>query len=515
MQIVIYARYSTDNQNPDTIEVQVQKCGQWASDNGHSVIDIFADEGVSGMKADRPKYKEMMKSLLTGKVQAVIIYDQSRMFRDMVEWFLFRRECEKLNVKVISVTQPHVGGDLNDPATFATEGIMALVNQMHVLTTRQKVIEKMEFMARQGIWCGGTPCLGYDVKKEKSQKYGRLVINDVESEIVKLIFNRFTAGHSYKEIILELEAMGAKTKAGRSFGTNSLYSILTNEKYIGIYTYNKSKRSKNGTRNAHAQADDRNIRVENAVPVLIEMEVWNLAQEIIKGRKQSGRPAKNYDYMLLGRIFCGHCGMAMTGESGFNRRYFYYACSGKKRLKNCEQKSMPAEKVEEIVAGAVLDTFRSQEETEKILQHIKAAKEAMETGLPKQIELYSNRLKPLTNKINSLVEVIAEGGASPAVLEKLRSYENEKAEILYQLDKLHELLNVNKDDINEYRKIFASLACLDVHNKKHRKKLCSIPQKVIAYDDQLHIAIGEDEVNIGDISGNLELPTIDGTGGRT
>lgn len=59
------------------------------------------------------------------------------------------------DIKIISVTQPYVGGDLNDTAVFATEGINALVNQLHVLQTRKKVVEAMNHMVRQGLHTGG------------------------------------------------------------------------------------------------------------------------------------------------------------------------------------------------------------------------------------------------------------------------------------------------------------------------------------------------------------------------
>lgn len=85
----ILARYSTENQNADTIEVQVQKCTQWCESNRLTSLGGFADEAVSGMKDTRPQYELMMHHLRQDMADTVIIYDQSRMFRKMTAWFHF------------------------------------------------------------------------------------------------------------------------------------------------------------------------------------------------------------------------------------------------------------------------------------------------------------------------------------------------------------------------------------------------------------------------------------------
>lgn len=93
-----------------------------------------------------------------------MIYDQSRMFRKMTAWFAFRNSWSEWEFRVVSVTQPMIGGDLRDPTNFLAEGSMALFNQIWALQTRQKVIEKMRFMANNGLHTGGKPALGYEVK---------------------------------------------------------------------------------------------------------------------------------------------------------------------------------------------------------------------------------------------------------------------------------------------------------------------------------------------------------------
>ncbi len=79
----ILARYSTDRQNPDSIEVQVERCTKWCQEHQLPVLDVFADYAVSGMKDTRPQQARMMQQLRQGGADTVVIYDQSRMFRRM------------------------------------------------------------------------------------------------------------------------------------------------------------------------------------------------------------------------------------------------------------------------------------------------------------------------------------------------------------------------------------------------------------------------------------------------
>lgn len=230
----IYARYSTDNQNPDSIDVQASAGLKWCEQHGIPVLGIFSDEAISGMKDSRPDYDRMMFKLENGGADTVVIYDQSRMFRKMTAWFAFRDQLSNMGVTVYCVTQPMIGKDLRDPTNFLTEGSMALFNQIWALQSRQKTMEKLRYMARNGQHTGGKPALGYEVSD------GKLVICEAEAAVVRRIFNEYASGMSYRDIIAGLNRDGLKTKRGGSFGSNSLHDMMKNEKYIGTLVYGQS-----------------------------------------------------------------------------------------------------------------------------------------------------------------------------------------------------------------------------------------------------------------------------------
>ena len=422
----ILARYSTDRQNPDSIEVQVEKCTQWCHENNIAILGVFADMAVSGMKDSRPQYSMMMQQLRDELADTVVIYDQSRMFRKMTAWFSFRDELAAMGVQVVSVTQPMIGKDLRDPTNFLTEGSMALFNQIWALQTRQKVMEKMRYMARNGQHTGGTPPLGYSVAD------GKLVVCESEAEIVRRIFREYADGMTYREIIAGLNRDGLTTRSGKAFGTNSLHDLLKNKKYIGVLVYGKAPRSVSGTRNSHSTADDI-IEIENAVPAIVDPSVWETVQKKMEKNKraQAGRPATVRNYPLKGKVFCGECGAALiyTGSKNSNARYHYYSCSGKQRHGNCDLKPIRMEILEHSVADAVRKILGQPESMGRLIEIMRNEKMRLQSGCVEQLQLLLAKRTDIDQQLERATDAILGGLSSKTLLQKINDMEQEKESI--------------------------------------------------------------------------------------
>ena len=153
----IFPRFSTEHQH--SIEEQVDACSRRCKELGLTVLGIYADEAVSGTKLSRRNFDRMMDDLRAGLADTVVIYDQSRLMRDIEGWFAVRKELQMLGVRVISATQEFVGGDIRKSDNFMMESIQATFDQMHVLITREKVTAKLHYMAKAGLHTGGVPAL--------------------------------------------------------------------------------------------------------------------------------------------------------------------------------------------------------------------------------------------------------------------------------------------------------------------------------------------------------------------
>lgn len=427
----ILARYSTDRQNPDSIEVQVDKCTAWCNANNIPILGIFADLAVSGMKDTRPQYELMMQQLRQERADTVIIYDQSRMFRKLTAWFSFRDELEAMGVAVVSVTQPMIGKDLRDPTNFLTEGSMALFNQIWALQTRQKVIEKMRYMARNGQHTGGRVPLGYQIED------GRLAVCESEAQLVRRIFREYADGLPYREIIAGLNADGLTTKSGKPFGSNSLHDMLKNEKYIGTLIYGKVPKRANGSRNSHAPAATDCIRIENAVPAIVDRDVWDKVQ--IKMAKNqhaaAGKPATVRDYPLKGKVFCGECKAAMVITKS-KYRYYYYACGGKQRLHNCDLLPVRVDDLENTVAQAVRDVLGQPGNIDHLIEILRTERDRLQGGAVAQLQVMLAREAEINRQLGNASDAILQGLNSPTLTQKIRELESEKQRLAYDMRQL-------------------------------------------------------------------------------
>lgn len=423
----ILARYSTDRQNPDSIEVQVGKCTEWCQKIGIPILGIFADMAVSGMKDTRPQYELMMQQLRQDMADTVVIYDQSRMFRKMTAWFSLRDELAAMGVQVVSVTQPAIGGDLRDPTNFLTEGSIALFNQMHALITRQKVMEKMRFMAKNGQHTGGTPPLGYTVED------GKLVVCENEAVIVRRIFQEYSDGLSYREIIAGLNLDGLTTRSGKAFGTNSLHDLLKNKKYIGVLVYGRSPRSATGTRNNHGALPDDVIEIEDAVPAIVDRNVWEKVQEKMSANKRdkAGRPSSVRNYPLKGKVFCGECGSALvyTGSKYSDTRYQYYSCSGKQRHGDCDLKPIRMDVLEHKVADAVRSVLTEPDNRKALIQILREEKQKLQAGCADQLLSLITKQREVAEQLDNATDAVLKGLSSKLLIDKIHSLESEKEAI--------------------------------------------------------------------------------------
>ena len=447
---LINARYSTDNQKADSIEVQVEKCTEWCHQNAIPILGIYADEATSGMKDSRPQYEVMMQQLRLGIGDMVVIYDQSRMFRKMTAWFAFRDELAAMGVKVISVTQPIIGKDLRDPTNFLTEGSMALFNQIWALQSRQKTMEKMRFMARNGQHTGGKPALGYTVKD------GKLEICEEEAKTVRRIFQEYADGKSYSAIIAGLNRDGLKTKRGNAFGSNSLHDLLHNEKYIGVLVYGQLPYREDGTRNSHGQAAEDVIRIEDAVPAIVDKDIFEKVQQRMtqNKRQQGGRPPKNREYPLRGKVFCADCKSAMTISTS-KGNYNYYRCTGKKRLHTCDASPISADYLESRVAEAVRTILGNPGQADGLIRILRDRAVNLQAGAADRLQALLQKEREINKKLDNAVEAVLNGMASPALQSKIHALEQEKAVLARDLKMLKAAVDASQLPEQRLREILA------------------------------------------------------------
>ncbi len=220
---------------------------------------------------------------------------------------------------------------------------------------------------------GGIPPFGFKVvefRDAEGKIRKRLVPDEKEAPIVREIFEMYTKGFGLARIVEELNRRGIKTRRGGKWTKSTLYDLLRNEKYIGVYTYAKGSK-----RNHHQHRSDA-VYVEGAIEPIISKELWDRVQQKIRGRRYTSRAAK-HTYLLRGLAVCGICGAPLVGNSRSGNRSPTYVCSAWKQFRAHEYLGISKSKLEGFV-DAFLEKllFYSNIDFEKLAEEMNKRKTA-------------------------------------------------------------------------------------------------------------------------------------------
>ena len=302
------------------------------------------------------------------------------------------------------------------------------------------MVKVMKGMKENALSCkhtGGKPPLGYKVGEDM-----RLEIDENEAPHVRYIFNSILNGMTYSEIISGLNQRGAKTKKGSTFGKNSLYAILTNEKYTGVYIYNRAaSKGANGKRNNHKSKSAENIiRIEGGVPQIISREKFDAVQKILKKRRslEHTKSSAKETYLLSGKVFCGVCGNAFCGNRQKNShgyKYVTYRCNTRSRkgAKTCGNKEINRDKLEKYVLNLLADVLFDKSRIPAVIEEYnKSAANNLDSGKSERKAIQKLISRP-EKEIENLVSVIASSG-SVAMAAGLEKKEADLVRLINQLD---------------------------------------------------------------------------------
>ena len=476
---VAYARFSSSNQREESIDAQMRAIEKYAKENDIIIIKDYKDIAKTATTTDRPQFMQMMKDAKSANFDFIIVHKLDRFARDRYDSAIAHHELKRIGIKVISVTE----GLDDSPESEMMRAVLEGMNQYYSANLARETMKGLLENAHKGLYNGGRVPFGFDIVDKK------YVINEFEAQAVKMIFDMVLAGQSYGQIINALHDNGFKTKAGNDFKKNSIYDILVNDKYIGIYTFNKrASRGKNVKRNSRKTKDESEIiKLPGVLPAIIEKEKFNEVQNILQNRKvlknRNDVKAKEL-YVLSGLLYCGNCGSRMNGETRKNngKLYKYYSCS---RLRSgCKQKSIPKAKLEQAVtSGLAWNLFRpelAKEYTDKVNALIKEKRGDLDT----QVKVLEKEVKEKDKQVNNLLDAIQNGCEVSIIKPRLNELSEQKENLRAQLDRLALQAKrslVKPETIKE--KLENCLEILENSDLDKKKQLCKQHIKTVTITD--------------------------------
>ena len=352
MRVVLYARYSTDQQDPLSIDTQLMMCRRELVRQGWTEVGCHTDEAESAATMHRPGMQALLGAVSRGEVDVVYADAMDRISRSqadiatLYERLRFRGLVLATNREGI-VTPMHIG-------------MMGTINAEQLSATSQKTRDALARRHAMGKNPGGV-AYGYDKRVEYDGNGERVKglqqVLPAQAAVVVRIFEEFADGMSPGKIVRRLNAEGVPPprsgkrdkklslkppawtpntitgNAGRGTG------ILNNVLYTGWRPYQKQTYRKNpdsGKRHAFIRNDEDRPELVAAPDLRIVRDaLWEAVKDrqakLARGPKAKMNDARALPffaqqrpkYLLTGKMTCGECG-ASYAKSGKSR----FGCQG-------------------------------------------------------------------------------------------------------------------------------------------------------------------------------------------
>lgn len=426
---VIYARFSSAGQRDESIEGQLRECHAFAERYGMNVIGEYCDHAISGTSDKRPEFQRMIRDSAKCRFSVVITWKSDRFARNRYDSAVYKYKLKQNGVRVMYAKESIPDG----PEGIILESVMEGYAEYYSANLSQNVKRGLYDSALKLQTLGQT-C--YGLRKGAD---GRWEQNPETAPIVKRIFTEYAAGRPAAEIMRDLNAEGYRTLRGGLFNKNSLHKMLRNQKYIGVYQY----------------AD---IRVEDGIPAIVDKETFYKVQRMLKYHHESPA-AKKIDggFLLTSKLFCGHCGEPMTGDSGTSKNgkvYYYYTCNNR-RLKKCDKERASKDWVEDLVVNSLAKIAGDDEVINEFAdRYIDWQQREFKNS---ELNSMEKNLSKVETAITNTMSIIDSGFITDSLKDHLLELESSRAEIIKSIEtaKLKKP-NLKRSEVVYFLKRFAN-----------------------------------------------------------
>src|SRR6266849_1816925 len=305
----IYPRKSSEEgleQEFNSLQAQCEACEAYIRSQRHEGWVLartrYDDGGFSGGNMERPALQRLLADIQGGRINIIVVYKVDRLTRSLADFARLVEIFDTQNVSFVSVTQ-----QFNTTSSMGrlTLNVLLSFAQFEREVTGERIRDKIAASKQKGIWMGGTVPLGYDWCER------RLVVNELEANNVRHIFQRYLKLRSVRLLKEELARDGIVSKArisrkgnqsgGQPFGRGALYELLANPIYLGEIRHRK-------------------VRHPGQHQAVVDRALWEQVQERLRKQAAHHRTlnTKGVSSPLAGKLF---------DEKG----HPLYACGASKR----------------------------------------------------------------------------------------------------------------------------------------------------------------------------------------
>ncbi len=496
LKVALYLRVSSDEQaekyglpmQRDALEALIKSKG--THPDGVTPKYVFAgeqyvyiEEGISGtvVQHERPQFSRLIEDIQFADpdnkpFDVVAVYRIDRLARRLKILLSITDFFEEYGIKLISANESI---DTNTPFGRAILGIIGVIAELEIETTKQRMKDGREQAGKRGTKMGSNAEYGYKKNINKSR-----VILEEEAEIVKRIFHEFVYENKSTEIIrkrlseenvLSPSASAVKHEKVKStkvkkknaitdWNATKIKSILKDEAYLGISYFGKSKKGKKLPKKEWKVSDEYH-------EAIIDKRTFLEAQKLLKKRAKhhasTMRKSGDHTYLLSTLLRCDYCKKLNDGDmhhwQGSKKKKsgninYSYRCNrknGKKFSKKCSVLPIPATEIEEYVVNFTGELIKDPRHLFEYQQRLQSTK------------LQSKHLKAKLKGLRKLINGI------PGRKQRLKEQHTEG---LISMDTLKELLKKSDADKVKYEAELDSIMMQITNNEVAGKYISTLEQ---------------------------------------
>lgn len=305
--------------------------------NNWEYFKTYTDGGISGGTMERPALKQMLEDIRRGLIQTVVVYKVDRLSRSIMDFHNMMKDFDKYGCNFVSITQAF---DTSTSMGKLTLNMLLSFAQFEREVSSERVRDKIRASKAKGLWTGGVPKLGYDIKDKK------LVINPVEAEQVRSIFEGYLQCGSLAELEKFAEIKGFKhkdwitnkgeQKGGKPFKISALHRLLHEKLYLGMI---ENKRTGQAFKGQHE--------------AIVSKDLWEKVQTKLKDNDNCANHTRSRNNNLLtGKLFDTN-GTIFTNQANSKNKAtkrHYYSIKGL---------FLPTEQIDKLAKDAIIEILNS------------------------------------------------------------------------------------------------------------------------------------------------------------
>ncbi len=343
IRVTFYARVSTMREEQEnSIEHQIQYFTELIQDNPNWIfVPGYVDRIRGESAANRTSFLQMIEDGKSGKFDLILTKEVSRFARNTIDSLTYTRELLRAGVGVYFQNDGICTIDTDSELRLT---IMSSIAADEVRKLSERVHWGHKRSIESGHVLGNNRIFGYDKVNCK------LVINEQEADMVRLIFETYATGqYSVRKIENMLYEKGYRGRNGTRIHHNTISGIIQNPKYKGYYCGNKVRITDYRTKEQKFLPKDEWITYKDesgeVVPAIVSEELWQKCNDIFKERsdvvKSHGRSFKDKS-VFTGKIWCRshekpYWRTSYSNSASTGKPVYQWICSEKKRFgtKHC------------------------------------------------------------------------------------------------------------------------------------------------------------------------------------